>query len=168
MMLRTRTLLISAVLAGAIAAPAVDLLAQGRPSTPPGQANRPVTPPAKPSGPATPPGHGRASAPPVQPKAAAPIVVNPALSKNLQPLLPGLDVNAEAQGFRNLGAFVSAVHASRNLDIPFVTLKSKIVADGASLGTAIQTLKPSANAKSEAARAEKQAKSDIAAAGKAR
>jgi len=157
-----KAVLAASVVGVAMAMPSIELAAQGRPSTPPGQANRPANPPPKPAGPATPPGQTNKATPAVQPKVATPVVVNTALAKNLQPLLPGLDVNAQAQGFKNLGAFVSAVHVSHNLDIPFATLKSRIVGDGMSLGGAIQTLKPAVNANSEAARAEKQAKAEIA------
>lgn len=137
--------------------------AQGRPSTPPGQTNRPATPPARGGGsPQTPPGHAKAQTPPGQAKVAAPLVVKPALMSTLQPLLPGRNITAEAQGFKTLGAFVSAVHVSHNLEIPFDTLKAKIVTDGATLGSAIQALKPTANVKAEVERAEKQARDDIA------
>jgi len=146
--------------------------AQGRPATPPGQTNRPATPPGKTSGPPqTPPGQAKTQTPPGQAKGpgspahakvASPIVVKPALTSVLQPLLPGRNIATEAQGFKNLGAFVSAVHVSHNLGIPFDALKTKIVTDGTSLGGAIQALKPTANVKVEVERAEKQAREDIA------
>jgi hypothetical protein len=150
--------------AGLITIASTDALAgQGRPSTPPGQTNRPATPPARGGGsPQTPPGHAKAQTPPGQAKVAVPLVVKPALMSTLQPLLPGRNITAEAQGFKTLGAFVSAVHVSHNLEIPFDTLKAKIVTDGATLGSAIQTLKPTANVKAEVERAEKQARDDIA------
>jgi hypothetical protein len=95
-----------------------------------------------------------------------PIVVKPNLAANLRPLLPGADINSAASGFRNLGQFVAAVHVSHNLDIPFTALKIEMVDHQQSLGRAIQTLKPSVNANTEAHRAETQAKADIAKHGK--
>ena len=136
----------------AFAAPA---LAQNAPTIPALPANAAVPSVAV----AAPPGAPVVSSPP---KAATPVVVKPALAANLQPLLPGTDLTAAAQGFRNLGAFVSAVHVSHNLEIPFASLKTRIVTDGMSLGSAIQSFKPAANVKTEVARAEKQAKDTIA------
>jgi hypothetical protein len=146
---------------------------QGRPSAPPGQTNRPASPPGKTSAPPqtppgqakppqTPPGQAKPATPPGQTKAAAPIIVKPALAANLQPLLPGTTVAVAAQGFETLGAFVSAVHVSHNLEIPFASLKTRIVDEGMSLGSAIQSFKTTANVKTEVARAEKQAKDTIA------
>ena len=130
---------------------------QGRPSTPPGQVNRPPTPAGQ--------GTGHPQTPAGQARVAAPLVVKPKLVQRLQPLLPReVLVIQAAQGFKNLGAFVSAVHVSHNLDIPFATLKMKVVTDGLNLGNAIRALKPTADANAEVKRAEKQAADDIAAA----
>jgi hypothetical protein len=88
---------------------------------------------------------------------------NSKLSQRLQPLLPSnLSVQDAAKGFKNLGQFVAAVHASHNVGIPFDQLKSMITGsehDG--LGKAIQALKPDADAKSEAKKAKKEADEDI-------
>jgi hypothetical protein len=63
---------------------------------------------------------------------------NPRLSATLTKLLPaGTDLQVASAGFRNLGEFAAAVHASHNLAIPFADLKAKIVA-GANLGQAIR------------------------------
>lgn len=136
------------------AAASVDLHAQ-RPSIPPGQA-KPVTPPKTPkTGPPT-------GAPAAKPMTPPPLTVKPALVPKLTPLLPpGTDINAAAQGFKNLGQFVASVHVSHNLTIPFDSLKSKIVDDRMSLGDAIHALKPEANAKSEASKATKEANEDL-------
>lgn len=69
-------------------------------------------------------------------------------------------LEAKAQGFQNLGQFVSAVHVSHNLDIPFDQLKTKLLADE-SLGQAIHDLKPQLNAKAEAKKAKRQADQDL-------
>jgi len=88
---------------------------------------------------------------------------NTKLANKLQSLLPaGTNLQQAAQGFKNLGQFVAAVHVSHNLGIPFDQLKAKMIGPPSeSLGKAIQALKPTANAKEEASKAEKQAKHDM-------
>jgi hypothetical protein len=76
-------------------------------------------------------------------------------------MLPGLDINVAALGFKNQGQFIAAVHVSNNLGIPFVDLKSAMVDDGLSLGRAIQRLRPAANGEVESTRATTQARVDI-------
>ena len=95
---------------------------------------------------------------------------NTNLSSRLQALFPaGTDLQKQAAGFRNLGQFVAAAHVSHNLDIPFDQLKAKMTGDHPeSLGKAIQDLKPAANAKTEADKAEKEADTDVKDAGKAK
>ena len=86
---------------------------------------------------------------------------NTKLSGSLAKLLPaGTNPEAAAQGFKNLGQFVAAVHVSHNLDIPFSDLKSKMMS-GDSLGQAIRDLKPGVNVKEEAKKANQQAKETI-------
>lgn len=78
---------------------------------------------------------------------------NTRLSDNVAKLLPaGTDVQAAAAGFKNLGEFVAAAHVSNNLGIPFADLKTKLLA-GDSLGSAIHSLKPEADAQVEARKA---------------
>ncbi len=68
----------------------------------------------------------------------------------------------EAQGFKNLGQFVAAVHVSHNLGIPFDQLKATMIGPPKkSLGQAIHTLKPAANSTEESKTGEKQAKQDM-------
>jgi hypothetical protein len=87
---------------------------------------------------------------------------NPKLIAKLQPLLPsGLSVEQAAAGFKNQGQFIAAVHVSHNLEIPFADLKTKALSDGGSLGSAIHSLKPSADADAETERANKQATDDL-------
>jgi hypothetical protein len=46
-------------------------------------------------------------------------------------------------GFRNEGQFLAALHASKNLNIPFDQLKAQMTGDdGVSLGRAIHKLRP--------------------------
>jgi hypothetical protein len=88
---------------------------------------------------------------------------NTNLMTRLQTLFPaGTDLKKEASNFRNLGQFVAAAHVSHNLDIPWADMKAKVTGDHpVSLGQAIQDLKPQANAKAEADKAEKEADTDI-------
>jgi hypothetical protein len=88
---------------------------------------------------------------------------NTNLSSRLTTLLPeGTNLQEAAQGFKNLGQFVAAVHVSKNLGVPFEDLKVKLTGlDSEKLGKAIHELKPDVNAKAEAKKANKQAKQDI-------
>ncbi len=90
---------------------------------------------------------------------------HPQLESRLSSLLPaGTNMQQAAQGFKNLGQFVAAVHVSHNLGIPFDQLKSTMVGPPSeSLGKAIHTLKPDANGKAETKKAENQAKQDLTA-----
>ena len=90
---------------------------------------------------------------------------NPALKSKLQSMLPaGTDLKTAAAGFKNEGQFIAAVHVSKNLDIPFDQLKTKMTGSTPmSLGQAIHTLKPNMSQKDadkEADKAEKEAKAD--------
>lgn len=86
---------------------------------------------------------------------------NTHLSSRLQPHLPaGTKVQDAAHGFKNLGQFVAAVHVSKNLNIPFDSLKAEMM-EGKSLGQAIQQLKPGVDAPQEALKADEQARRDI-------
>jgi hypothetical protein len=77
--------------------------------------------------------------------------------------LTGQDATTACSGFKNLGQCVAAAHVSKNLPgISFSDLKAKMTGSNpVSLGKAIQELKPSANSKSEAKKANKQAEQDI-------
>jgi len=91
---------------------------------------------------------------------------NPQLTSRLTPLLPsGMSLENAAQGFRNQGQFIAALHVSKNLDIPFDKLKTEMTGTNRrSLGQAIETLKPNADANKEAKTAESEAKADVKAA----
>ncbi len=72
------------------------------------------------------------------------------------------DLTKEAAQFRNLGQFVAAAHVSQNLEIPWAAMKAKMIGDHpVSLGKAIEQLKPQADSKTEASKAEKEADTDI-------
>lgn len=88
---------------------------------------------------------------------------NTKLSGKLESLLPsGTNLQQEAQGFKNLGQFVAAVHVSHNLGIPFDQLKAKMIGPPSeSMGKAIHALKPTVKTSAEMKKAKKQAKQDI-------
>ena len=92
---------------------------------------------------------------------------------------PGTDLTTEASGFKNLGQFVSAVHVSHNLGIPFDNLKCSELGtakattlgmtcspsvtnqDPESLGKSIQALKPGANSQKAIQEADRQGEQDL-------
>jgi hypothetical protein len=89
---------------------------------------------------------------------------NTKLSSKLDSLLPaGTTAQQACSGFKNLGECVSAIHVSHNLGVPFEELKGKLTGSSPEkLGKAIHDLKPEVDAKAEAKKAQKRAKSDIA------
>jgi hypothetical protein len=87
---------------------------------------------------------------------------NTNLASKLQSRLPdGTDLNAAAGDFRNLGQFVAAVNVSNNLGLDFQTLKTAMTKDGKSLGQAIQAQKGTVDGATVAARAERDADTEI-------
>ena len=88
---------------------------------------------------------------------------NPQLVTRLTPLLPsGMTIDQAAAGFKNKGQFIAALHVSKDLNIPFDKLKAAVTGpDHVSLGKAIQTLQPTANAKAEVKQAETEAHADL-------
>jgi hypothetical protein len=78
----------------------------------------------------------------------------------------GLTLQAASGGFKNLGRFISALHAynnlglaSKNPPVSFLTFASK--ANSSSLGKAIHQVQPDAASKDEANKAHHQALDDI-------
>jgi len=157
-------------LALALALAAAPALAQGK-----GQGKGPGSAPGRSSAPPTPSTSGERG-PKVEPTSHHPgstesmkktpgelLTQNEKLSSRLAAKLPaGTDLQLAAGGFKNLGAFVSAVHVSNNLGIPFADLKTHILnGNGASLGDAIHFFKPDVDATAEAKRAQKQAKKEL-------
>jgi hypothetical protein len=186
-----RRMTVGAVVAVLALGPAIDVAsaAQGKPAkavkpaktTPgpkPGAGPKPKTtattgaPKANAAPKATPPGLAKKAAvaavapvtPPTTPVVLvpAPVPKNPKLVARLQSMLPaGLTVAQAATGFKNQGQFVAAVNVSRNLGIPFVDLKARMVGQGLSLGQSIQALRPSVDGPREAMRAQRQAARDL-------
>jgi hypothetical protein len=77
-------------------------------------------------------------------------------------LPPGMSAAQACSGFKDDLECAAALHAAQNLKVPFADLKSRLT-QGAKLTGAIHALKPGADAKSEARRAEDQAHADMAA-----
>ena len=67
-----------------------------------------------------------------------------------------------AEGFRDAEQFATVAHAARNTQVPFMLLKHRVLNEGQTLSAAIRSLKPDADAASEANRARTEARSDIA------
>jgi hypothetical protein len=126
------------------------------------------TPPPHPATPATPPPHSIApghstTSPHNATTVGAQVTANPALATRLQPLLPaGMTLEAAADGFKNQGQFIAALHVSHNLGISFESLKTAMTGPNHdSLGQAIHALKPSADADSSTKTAEQEADNDL-------
>jgi hypothetical protein len=98
--------------------------------------------------------NGTAMAAATSPTTLSMVPRNPRLVTRLQGMLPrGVTVHEAAIGFRSQGQFVAAVHVAKNLEIPFQTLKDKIVRDQMSVAQAIRFLRPDADVSKELARA---------------
>jgi hypothetical protein len=94
------------------------------------------------------------------------LTANAALVAKLTPLLPPNTTLADAaDGFKNQGQFIAALHAAKDLGVSFTDLKAEMTGpEHDSLGQAIHDLKPTADAKSAAKTAEHEAHADISAA----
>jgi hypothetical protein len=102
-------------------------------------------------------------APAADPPAAAQDMHATAAAGNtrLAALVPaGLTPQDACRGFKDLIECSAALHVAQNLNIPFADLKDRVTA-GQSLGTAIHALKPKADSRREAQRAEEQAREDL-------
>jgi len=88
---------------------------------------------------------------------------NPVIAGKIK-TLTGEDASTACAGFKNIGQCVAAAHVAKNLSIPggFDALRTAMTSgSGMSLGKAIQSLSPSANAKAESKKGNKQAKQDL-------
>jgi hypothetical protein len=72
----------------------------------------------------------------------------------------GMTTQGACLGFQSVAACAATMHASHNLDLSFADLKSRVTG-GQKLAAAIHSLKPEANARSEARKAEGQARVDL-------
>lgn len=101
-------------------------------------------------------GNSSATNPPnsMAPNSAAP-------NTRLAAIVPqGMTAREACSAFKTTNECAAALHAAHNLNIPFTELRSKIVG-GQRLVAAIHSLKPAADAKAEAQRAEQQARGDL-------
>lgn len=91
------------------------------------------------------------------------ITSNPQLLARVQALLPaGTTLSRAARGFRSESEFLAALHASKDLGIPFTQMKSEMTgSDRDTLFRAIQELKPAADAATAAKTAQAEAVADI-------
>lgn len=93
---------------------------------------------------------------------ARPIVMTAGLMALAKPLLQrGTDLTMASAGFVSSESFIATAHAAKNLGIPFVVLKDRVVAQRMSLAAAIHDVKPAADAKAEASRATSAAHDEI-------
>jgi hypothetical protein len=92
------------------------------------------------------------------------IQANPVLAARLRPLIPaGMTLLDAAIGFATEAQFIAALYVSRNLEIPFPTLKAAATsAEHETLGKAVRALRPDERYAVRAA--ERQALADIVAA----
>ena len=137
-----------------------------------GQGCGPANPPAGVGNTSIDHGHGQANKPSEPNQSAtksrsevsAKLSADSKLASKLQAMLPaGMNINDAANGFKNFGQFVAAVHLSKNQNIAFDQLKGAMVTNHKSLSEAAHDLKPELSteaAQSEAKRAEEQAKED--------
>ncbi|HTD10565.1 MAG TPA: hypothetical protein VK676_00730 [Steroidobacteraceae bacterium] len=85
----------------------------------------------------------------------------PPADTHLSALVPaGMSTDEACTGFKSVKDCAASLHASQNLNIPFVDLKAKVTG-GQRLGAAIHALKPDVNARAEVKRAEGQAAGDV-------
>ena len=86
----------------------------------------------------------------------------PRLHARLKPVLnSGARMEVAAEGFQSAEQFAAVAHASRNTKVPFMVLKHRVVDEGRTLEDALRDVKPDVDAKSEVARAQAAAKSDV-------
>jgi hypothetical protein len=106
----------------------------------------------------------RASASPSTTEAPVATVsmASPEFRERMKPLLNwGTDMTIATADFSSAEEFATVAHAAKNLDIPFVVLKHRVLNQGRRLAAAIRELKPDADADAEAERARAAARSDI-------
>jgi len=94
---------------------------------------------------------------------AAKITAKPQLDARITALLPkNMTLNEASTGFKNQGQFIAALHVSQNLGCDcFKQLQTDMTQKNMSLGQAIQDVRKTASATTEAHRAETEADADI-------
>jgi hypothetical protein len=90
------------------------------------------------------------------------LVTQPKLADRVEPLLQrGADVQLAAEGFRTPELFMAVAHASRNLEVPFVVLKHRVLNERMTLSKAIAATRPDVNAAEHASQAMAAARADV-------
>jgi hypothetical protein len=108
-------------------------------------------------------GEARADITATRPSLGDRLAANTALVAKLTPLLPsGMSLSDAASGFANQGQFIAALHAAKDQNISFASLKAELLGSPRdSLGQAIHDLKPTIDARAAAKTAEQEARTDI-------
>ena len=90
------------------------------------------------------------------------LVTQPRIADRAQPLLQrGADIQLAAEGFRTPELFMAVAHASRNLEVPFVVLKHRVLNERMTLSKAIAVTRPDVNAAEHASQAMAAARADV-------
>jgi hypothetical protein len=92
----------------------------------------------------------------------------PRVQERLKPVLNrGANMEIAAKGFLTAEEFATVAHAARNTQVPFMVLKHRVMTEKQpmtqSVAAAIREFKPELDAKAEVARAQRQAREDLAA-----
>jgi len=91
----------------------------------------------------------------------------PRVQERLKPVLNrGTKMDVAAEGFLTAEEFATVAHAAKNTSVPFMVLKHRVLNEKRpiedSMADAIREFKPELNAKAEVAKAQREAKSDLA------
>jgi hypothetical protein len=148
----------------ALVAFAASTYAQTNPGNPSDPANQPATmppseQPATDRGDSSASGNSSAQSGPMT-STTAPSAAREQNTRLAAVVPSGMSTVEACDGFKGVKECATALHAARNLDIPFADLKSKVTA-GERLTAALNELKPGVDAKSEVEKAERQAGMDL-------
>lgn len=91
----------------------------------------------------------------------------PRVQERLKPVLNrGAKMNIAAEGFLTAEEFATVAHAARNTNVPFMVMKHRVVSEKKpftdTIVSTIREFKPDLNAKAELARAQREARADLA------
>jgi hypothetical protein len=91
------------------------------------------------------------------------IQAHPQLAAKVTALLPkNTTLETASMGYKNQGQLIAALHVSRNLNIPFSSLKMEMTGpDHLSLGQTIHKLRPTVDSKTATKKAESEADDDV-------
>ena len=98
-----------------------------------------------------------------RPTLADRITANAALLAKVTPLLPsGMSLADAAKGFHSEGQFIAALHAAKDLNVSFDSLKTELIGSPRdNLSQAIHDVAPTADAKAAAKTAAQEARTDL-------